>query len=176
MQDERKMSRSQEIDVNSLNEELCSSDRRGRLVKTEEIQASSSEDSKSLNVVQTHDRSGRLFTNTSLQYKTTLKYIMRSKRSTPTVRQFVRELRKTWTSTIPGLPHSVVKHAQSTSVPQLIQKVENHPNQHALQQDLRENQSFNPFSPESKQMIPDVGNIELCELLEMEPKAQCRVC
>ena len=46
---------------------------------------------------------------------------------------------------IPGLPHSVVKHAQSTSVRQLIQKIENHPNRHALQQDLRQNQSFNPF-------------------------------
>ena len=51
---------------------------------------------------------------------------------------------------IPGLPHSVVKHAQSTSVRQLIQKIENHPDRHALQQDLRQNQSFNPFSPESK--------------------------
>ena len=54
--------------------------------------------------------------------------------------------------------------------------VENHPNRHALQQDLRQNQSFNPFSPESKQMIRDVGNIELCELLETEPKTQCKVC
>ena len=58
---------------------------------------------------------------------------------------------------IPGLPHSVVKHAQSTSVRQLIQKIENHPDRNALQQDLRQNQSFNPFSPESKQMIRDVG-------------------
>ena len=31
---------------------------------------------------------------------------------------------------------------------------------------LRQNQSFNPFSPESKDMIHEVGNIELCELLE----------
>ena len=37
---------------------------------------------------------------------------------------------------IPGLPHSVVKHAQSTSVRELIQKIENHPDRHALQQDL----------------------------------------
>ena len=43
---------------------------------------------------------------------------------------------------IPGLPHSVVKHAQSTSVRQLIQKIENHPDRHALQQDLRQNQSY----------------------------------
>ena len=77
---------------------------------------------------------------------------------------------------IPGLPHSVVKYAQSTSVRQLIQKIENHPNRHALQQDLQQNQSFNPFSPESKQMIRDVGNIELFELLETEPKTQCKVC
>ena len=59
IQDERKTSRSQEISVNSFNEELCSSDRTGRLVKTEELQARSSEDSKSLNVEQTHDRTGR---------------------------------------------------------------------------------------------------------------------
>ena len=77
---------------------------------------------------------------------------------------------------IPGVPHSVVKHAQSTSVRELIQKSENHPDRHALQQDLRQNQSFNPFIPESKQMIQDVGNIELCELLETEPKTQCTVC
>ena len=77
---------------------------------------------------------------------------------------------------IPGQPHSFVKHAQSTSVRELIQKIENHPDRHALQQDLRENQSLNPFSPESKQMIQDVGNIELCELLETEPKTLCTVC
>ena len=32
------------------------------------------------------------------------------------------------------------------------------------------------FSPESKQMIQDVGNIEMCELLETEPKTQCLMC
>ena len=77
---------------------------------------------------------------------------------------------------IPGLPHSVVKHAHSTSVRELIQKIENHPDRHVLQHDLRQNQSLNPFSPESKQMIQDVGNIELCELLETESKRQCTVC
>ena len=76
---------------------------------------------------------------------------------------------------IPGPPHSVVKHAQSTSVREVIQKIENHPDRHALHQDLRQNQSFNPFSPESKKMIQDVG-IELCDLLKTEPKVQCKVC
>ena len=36
---------------------------------------------------------------------------------------------------IPGQPHSVVKHAQSTNVRQLIQKIQNHPDRHALHQD-----------------------------------------
>ena len=67
---------------------------------------------------------------------------------------------------IPGLPHSVLKYAQ----------IENHPDRQALQQRLRQNQSFNLFSPESKQMILDVGNIELCESLQTEPKTQCTVC
>ena len=77
---------------------------------------------------------------------------------------------------IPGLPHSLVKHAQSTSVRELIQKIENHPDRHALQQDLQQNPTYNHFSPESKKMIQDVGNIELCELLETEPETQCTAC
>ena len=51
MQDGRNTSRSQEINVNSFNEELSSSDRTGRPVV--------SEDKMSLNVEQTHDRTGR---------------------------------------------------------------------------------------------------------------------
>ena len=73
---------------------------------------------------------------------------------------------------IPGLPHSIVRHAQSASVRELFQKIENHPNRHILF-----NKSYdriNHLIP--KQMIRDVGNIELCELLETEPKAQCKVC
>ena len=77
---------------------------------------------------------------------------------------------------IPGLPHSVVKHAQSTSVRELIQKIENHPDRHALQQDLRQNQAYNPFSTTSKKMIQEVGNIELFELLETDPKTQRTAC
>ena len=46
---------------------------------------------------------------------------------------------------IPGLPHSVVKHAQSTSVRELSQKIENHPNRQPLQQDLPQIQEFSPI-------------------------------
>ena len=77
---------------------------------------------------------------------------------------------------IPGLPHSAVKQLHGASVRDLIQKIENHPRRHALQRDLQQRQKFNPFSQESKDMIREVGNIELCELLDVEPKAQCRVC
>ena len=37
---------------------------------------------------------------------------------------------------IPGLPHSVVKQAQNFRVRELVQKIENHPDRHALQLDL----------------------------------------
>ena len=77
---------------------------------------------------------------------------------------------------IPGLPHSTVKQLHGASDRKLIQKIENHPNRHALQRDLQQSQSFNPFSQESKEMIHEVGHIDLCELLDMEPKAQCKVC
>ena len=77
---------------------------------------------------------------------------------------------------IPGLPHSTVKQLHGANVRELIQKIENHPHRQALQRDLEQSQQFNPFSEESKELIHEVGNIELCELLDMEPKAQCKVC
>ena len=192
MQDGRNTSRSQEINVDSFDEELSSSDRTGRPVETEVIQTRSSEDNKSLNVEQTHDRTGRPVIDTAavqdnpqvcheadtlnvndevLRKRMEKSIVVHDENHEP---MMVNEADMDFR--IPGLPHSVVKHAQSTSARQLIQKIENHPNRHALQKDLRQNQSFNPLSPESKQMIRDVGNIELCELFETEPKTQCTVC
>ena len=175
MQDERKTSRSQEISVNSFNEELSSSDRTGRLVETEEIQTRSSEDSKSLNVEQTHDRTGQLDKH-NVAVQDDLQVYHEAETLNIDDETLHERIEADMDFRIPGLPHSVVKQAQSTSVRQLIQKIENHPNRHALQQDLRQTHSFNPFSPESKHMIWDVGNIELCELLDTEPKTQCKVC
>ena len=175
MQDERKTSRSQEISVNSFTEELCSSDRTGRLVETQEIQPRSSEDSESLNVEQTHDGTGRPVNDTVAVQDDPQVYHEAGTLNIDD--EALRErIEADMDFKIPGLPHSIVKHAQSASVRELIQKIENHPNRHDLQQDLRQNQSFHPFSPESKQMVRDVGNIELCELLETEPKTQCKVC
>ena len=80
---------------------------------------------------------------------------------------------------IAGLPRFFVKHAHNTSVRHLIQKIENHPDRHAIQREQRQrhqfyvriSQSFNCFSPESDKIIQDVGKIKLSELLETEPNA-----
>ena len=77
---------------------------------------------------------------------------------------------------IPELPHSDVKQVESSRVRELVQKIENHPDRHALQQDLRHNKAYIPFSAESKRMIQDVGNVELFELIETDPKTQCKAC
>ena len=67
---------------------------------------------------------------------------------------------------IPGLPHSVVKHAENSRVRELVKKIENHPHRQSLQRDLQQNKAYNPFSTTSKKMIQDVGNVELFELFE----------
>ena len=68
VQDERKTSRSQEIDVNSFHEETVSSDRSGRpVIETSVIQARSSEDRKDPNVEQAHERTRRLVSVTNTE-------------------------------------------------------------------------------------------------------------
>ena len=69
-----------------------------------------------------------------------------------------------------------MKRSHGVNVQNLIQKIENHHHRHALQSDLQQRQQFNPFSKESKDMIREAGNIELCELLDVQPKAQCKIC
>ena len=75
-----------------------------------------------------------------------------------------------------GLPHSVVKQAQKSRVRELVKKIKNHPHRHALQCDLQQNKAYNPFSTTTNQMIQDVGNVELFELFETDPKMQCTEC
>ena len=101
VQDERKTSRSEEISVNSFNEELCSSDRSGQPGITQDVisvQACSSEDSKSLNVEQTHDRSGQPGKDTVAVQDDPEVYHEAKTINILTIRQFVKELRQTWTS------------------------------------------------------------------------------
>ena len=79
-------------------------------------------------------------------------------------------------SNIPGVPNSTVKQSHGVNVQNLIQKIENPPHRHALQSDLQQRRKFNPFSTKSQDMTNAAGNIELCEILDVEPKAQCKVC
>ena len=124
----------------------------GKLVETVVNQTRSSEDSKSLNVEQTHDRTGRPAATIhtaeaqdssrvcsahegdtlKVDYKVLRKRIGKSMVVLDENHEPMLVNEADMDFRIPGLPHSVVKHAQSTSVRQLIQKIENHPNRHAL--------------------------------------------
>ena len=77
---------------------------------------------------------------------------------------------------IPGVPNSTVKRSHGVNVQNLTQKIENHPQRQALQSDLQQHRQFNPSSKESKDVIEAAGNTELCEILDVEPKAQCKAC
>ena len=158
-------SRSQEIDEKCFHEELCSSDRSGQPDITPSVIRAQNNLSEDIRVEQTHDRSGQ-----PDQHKVERQdapEIHREITMLNTDSELTRErIEEDMDFKIPGLPHSTVKQLQSASVRELIQKIENHPHRHSLQRDLQQSQSFNPFSPESKQMIHEVGNIELCELLD----------
>ena len=77
---------------------------------------------------------------------------------------------------ISGLPHSVVKQAENSRVRELVKKIENHPHRQDLQGDLQQNNAYNPFCEKSKKMIKEMGNVELFELCETNPKVQCKEC
>ena len=165
-----------------FHEETVSSERTGRpVVETRVTQTRSSEDSKDPNVETAHERTRRFVVETNTENvpdscDTRSRHeserfnvgdkTLRERTERPVVNHDDSSHEQTMLNEvnmdfrIPGLPHSVVKHVQSTSVRELIQKIENHPDRHALQQDLRQNQAYNPFSPESKKMVQEVGNIE----------------
>ena len=71
---------------------------------------------------------------------------------------------------VPGLSHAVVKEAEHLRVQELVKKIENHPHREALYADLQQNNVQNPFSNNSKDMIRELGNVELFELCETIPK------
>ena len=77
---------------------------------------------------------------------------------------------------ISGVPNAMVKRSHGINVHNLIQQIENHPQREALQSDLQQHRAFNPFSKESKDAIMAAGNTELCEIIDVEPKSQCRAC
>ena len=138
VQDGRKTSRSQEIDVNSFHEETVSSERTRRpVVETSVIQTPSSEDSNDPNVETTHERTRRLVVETNTEnvpdscqtrscHESETFNVGDKTRRERTERPVVDHDDSSHEQTmlnevnmdfrILGLPHSVVKHAQSTSI------------------------------------------------------------
>ena len=161
-------SRSHEINEKRLHKELGSSDRSG---KPERL-------SEDIRVKRAHDGTGEL---------------VKSSASTHMVKEFVPAEHRDIASfnadkfnratdeenidfNIPGVPNSMVKRSHGVNVHNLIQKIETHPQRQTLQSDLQQHRQFNPFSRESQDAIKAAGNTELCEIVDVEPKAQCRAC
>ena len=77
---------------------------------------------------------------------------------------------------VPRLSHAVVKEAEHFRVQERVQRIENLPHRAPLHTDLQQNNNYNPFSKDSKEMIRELGNVELFELWETTPKVQCSQC
>ena len=162
----RKTSRSQEIETRSFHEEAVKHDRTRQPVVCCHIndvpdfsQTRSSYESTRFNVGDEaiHDRTGQPVVNRD-----------ESGHEQAMLNEVNMDFR------ILGLPHSVVKHAENYRVRELVKKIENHPHRQSLQLDLRQDKAHNPFSATAKKMIKDVGNVELFELFETDPKTQCK--
>ena len=162
---------SHEIDEKRLHEELDSSDRSG---KPDNL-------SENTRVEQTHDGTGQPDESSSSSTHIAKEQIVpeenRDIASFNADNEFNRAIdEENIDFNIPGVPNSAVKQSHGANVQDLIQKIENHPHRHALQSDFQQRQQFNPFSKESKDMTREAGNIELSELLDVQPKAECKIC
>ena len=150
----------QEI-VGKLQGELGSSDRTGKPVKDEDNR-----------VMSDHDRTGKLVEESShkVQEVGSLEHRDDANKFNLAIDD------KNIDFNISGVPNPMVKRSHGINVHNLIQQIENHPQRQALQSDLQQHQAFNPFSKESKDAIMVAGNTELCEVVDVEPKSQCRAC
>ena len=77
---------------------------------------------------------------------------------------------------VSGIPEEAVKRSENFNILQLIRRITRHPQKQAVQNDLDKEQSFNAFSDESKKAIKESGNIEISEIINAEPKWQCKSC
>ena len=78
---------------------------------------------------------------------------------------------------VPGLSHCSCERKQNISeFKSLVKRIETHPHREAFHADLQQNNVYNPFSKNSKEMIRELGNVELFELCETLPKVQCSHC
>ena len=169
--DKGKTSRSHEIDEKRLHKELDSSDRSGKPEKL----------SEDIRVKHAHDGTGQpVEPSSSSTHIVKEQFVPEENRDIASFNadnEFNRAIdEENIDFNIPGVPNSTMKRSHGVNVQNLIQKIENHPQRQALQSDLQQHRPFNPFSKESHDVIKAVGNTELCELLDVEPKAQCKAC
>ena len=141
--------------------ELSSSDRTGELVKEEEKR-----------VLKSHDRTGEPVEPTSHKVQEVGSLEHRDDANKFNLAMDDENI----DFNISGVPNAMVKRSQNFGVHNLIQKIESNPQREALQNDLQQHRAFNPFSKESKDAIMAAGNTELCEIINVEPKLQCKAC
>ena len=166
-----KTSRSHEIDEKRLHKELGSSDRSG---KPERL-------SEDIRVKHAHDGTGQpVESSSSSTHIVKEQFVPEENRDIASFNadnEFNRAIdEENIDFNIPRVPNSTVKRSHGVNVQNLIQKIENHPQRQALQSDLQQHRPFNPFSKESQDVIKAARNTELCEILDVEPKAQCKAC
>ena len=154
----------QEI-VGKLQGELGSSDRTGKPVKDEDNR-----------VMKVHDRTGKPVEASShkVQEVGSLEHRDTTLSNANKFNLAIDE--ENIDFNISGVPNAMVKRSHGINVHNLIQQIENHPQREALQSDLQQHHAFNPFSEESKDVIMAAGNTELCEIVDVEPKSQCKTC
>ena len=151
----------QEIVVGVLQEEPSSSDRPGRPVSREEQH------------VQNHDSSGKPEREEKQHTMQENYHLERC----DTVDKFDLATDDTNIDfSVSGLPEETVKRSETLNILQLIRRITRHPQKQAVQNDLDQKQSFNAFSAESKKAIKEAGNIEISEIVNAEPKWQCKSC
>ena len=157
---------SREIVGKCLQEELDSSDRTGKPVKCEDNR-----------VMQVHDRTVKPVesrTHTQCKKLVLSNIVILASSNANKFNLAIDE--ENIDFNISGVPNAMVKRSHGINVHNLIQQIENHPQRKALQSDLQQHRAFNLFSKESKDAITAAGNTELCEIVDVEPKSQCRAC
>ena len=141
--------------------ELSSSDRTGELVKDEEKR-----------VMKDHDRTGKPVEGSShkVQEVGSLEHRDDADKFNLAIDDENIDFN------ISGVPNAMVKRSHGVIVHNVIQQIENHPQRETLRSDLLQHCAFNPFTEELKDAIMAAGNTELCEIVDVEPKSQCRAC
>ena len=151
----------QEIVVGVLQEEPSSSDRPGRPVSREEQH------------VQNHGSSGKP-EREEAQHTVQENYHLKSRDTVDKFDLATNDANVDFS--VSGIPEEAVKRSENFNILQLIRRITRHPQKQAVQNDLDQEQSFNAFSAESKKAIKEAGNIEISEIVNAEPKWQCKSC